>query len=160
MIKKPIRVIAGAVLACSVVGVVGSVAGASSTPGAVAIHASTSAPPYNSVVNTAIPGGTAGPLYGVKYCTTSTVVTITTKKCIELVSASDLYIYATKTSGTAFSGHQNYTGGGYTGNSPKSTYGTNAYTVSGSFSNVDTYCNTLWKNNSTGGFRNMGSVCT
>ena len=158
MTKKLIGVVAGAALALSVVGVaLSSAAGASGPSGTIQVG--NPIPPYSAVVNTAGPG-TAGPLYGVKYCNTSTVVTITTKKCIELVSASDLYIYATKTAGATFPGHQNYTGGGYTGSSPNANYGTQYYTVSGSFSNSTAYCNTLWKHNSTGGYRNMGSVCT
>lgn len=161
MVKKLIGYLAGVALAFSLVGVaVSSTAGASSSPGGATIQPSSTPPPHSAVVNTATPGATFGPLYGVLYCNSSTVVTITTKKCIELVSASDLYIYATKTAGATFSGHQNYTGGGYTGNSPNATYGTHAYTVSGSFSSSYTYCNTLWKHNSTGSYRNMGSVCT
>lgn len=160
MMKKLTGVLAGALLVLFVGVAASSTAGASATPGTVTIHATTSVPPHTAVVNTAGPDGTAGPLYGVLYCSTSTVVTITTKKCIEVVSASNLYIYASKTAGATFSGHQNYTGGGYTGSSPNVTYGTHAYTVSGSFSNSTAYCNTLWKHNSTGGYRNMGSVCS
>lgn len=161
MLNKVIGVLGGTVLALSLVGVaVPSTAGASASPGQVVIQVATAIPPHSAVVNTATSGGTAGPLYGVLYCSTTTVVTITTEKCIELVSSSDVYLYAAKTAGVTFSGHQNLTGGGYTDSTPNATYGIHAYTAGGSFSTSTAYCNTLWKHNSTGGYRNMGSVCT
>lgn len=161
MVKKLIGCLAGAALAGSLVGVaVSSAVGASAPPATVTIRVATAMPSHSAIVNTATPGATGGPLYGVLYCSTSTVVTITTKKCIELVSSTDVYLYASKTAGATFPGHQNLTGGGYTKSTPGATYGTHAYTATGSFSNSTAYCDTLWKHNSTGGYRNMGSVCT
>lgn len=158
MVKKLIGVLAGTVLALSVVGV--AAAGASANPpGKATIQVDPGMPPHSAVVNTATPAGTVGPLYGVEYCSTSTVATWTTKKCIELVSTRLLYLYASKTAGPTFSGHQNFSGNGFTTNTPPGTYGTNTYLYTGAFGNA-TYCNTLWKHNSTGSYRNMGSVCT
>jgi hypothetical protein len=161
VVRKLIGVLAGTVLAFSAIGVaVASTAGASANPpGTVTIQADPAVPPHTAIINTTVAAGVE-PQYGVEYCSTSTVLTWTTKKCIELVSASEVYLYASKTAGPTFPGHQNLTGGGYTKSTTGATYGTNAYDASGSFSNTTAYCNTLWKHNSTGSYRNMGSVCT
>lgn len=161
MFKKMMVLVVGIVIAVSTVGIA-STAGASTSPGnpsgLVIETASATLPPGTTVT----PGAPTSPLYGHNYCQTHTVLSWTTEECVELVNATEIHIRAYLISGSVFPGHQNVVGGGYTINVPASsnvTYGTHAYSLFFKFGTT-TYCNTLWKHNSTGGYRNMGSVCT
>lgn len=142
---------------------ISSVAGASGNASAVPTIRSVPALPSNTV-NTASPSG-AIPNYGVLYCDRSTVSTefgtITTERCIKLISATEIYFDAYVVSGASFVGHQHVAGGtGISITSPNAAYSGEAYYATGPFGN-QTYCDTLWKLNSTGhSYRNMGSVCT
>jgi hypothetical protein len=175
MIKKFIRFVVGVAFAGSVTGLgIASTAGASnspatgapSSPGAT-IRIGPALP--NATRMSARPSGTASPQFGVLYCsgvhvTTTVTGRIATTECVELKSSTKLFITAVNVTGPTFKGHQHATGGtGYTHNTTARTYTTAhgwSYTLPGSFHNTKTYCNTLWKNNKTGSYHDMGSACT
>lgn len=162
MSRGIIHIVVGAAL----VGLLPSIAMASTAGASTRISGGPTiypAPPLpSSTISRASPSG-ALPEYGVLYCAKSTVSTalgtVTTDKCIKLISSTEIYFDAYWISGPHPVGHQTVSGNGIQITSPTATYGGHYYYATGPFGDK-TYCNTLWKVNITGGYRNLGSVCT
>lgn len=102
------------------------------------------------------------PEYGVTHCSgVHTTTGIETNECINLESATRLWISTTVTAGRRFTGHMHVTGTGQTFNTATIPYlvgVTYSYSFARHFG-THIFCVTTWKGASNP-YQNMGSACT